>query len=115
VPAHWWGPFAVWDGGMGIWGGIALGSLVGIWRLRRAGVSPAPFMDAAAPALLVGQAIGRIGNYFTQGPPAESGAGRAVAQGQRSGSPEAAAGPALSSACDVPTTKKVGNMDRHYY
>ncbi len=66
VPPHWWGPFAVWDGGMGIWGGIALGSLVGLWRLRRAGVSPAPFMDAAAPALLVGQAIGRIGNYFNQ-------------------------------------------------
>jgi prolipoprotein diacylglyceryl transferase len=66
VPAHWWGPFAVWDGGMGIWGGIALGSLVGVWRLRRAGVSVAAFMDAAAPALLVGQAIGRIGNYFNQ-------------------------------------------------
>jgi prolipoprotein diacylglyceryl transferase len=66
VPAHWWGPLAVWDGGMGIWGGIALGSAVGLWRLRRAGVSPAPFMDAAAPALLVGQAIGRIGNYFNQ-------------------------------------------------
>jgi prolipoprotein diacylglyceryl transferase len=66
VPAHWWGPFAVWDGGMGIWGGIALGAIVGIWRLRRAGVSVAAFMDAAAPALLVGQAIGRIGNYFNQ-------------------------------------------------
>jgi prolipoprotein diacylglyceryl transferase len=66
VPAHWWGPFAVWSGGMGIWGGIALGSAVGIWRLRRAGVSPAPFLDAAAPALLVAQAIGRIGNYFNQ-------------------------------------------------
>jgi prolipoprotein diacylglyceryl transferase len=66
VPPHWWGPFAVWDGGMGIWGGVAVGSAAGIWRLRRAGVSPAPFMDAAAPALLVGQAIGRIGNYFNQ-------------------------------------------------
>ncbi len=66
VPGHWWGPFAVWDGGMGIWGGIALGALVGIWRLRRAGVSVAAFMDAAAPALLVGQAIGRVGNYFNQ-------------------------------------------------
>jgi prolipoprotein diacylglyceryl transferase len=66
VPPHWWGPFAVWDGGMGIWGGIALGAAVGLWRLRRAGVAPAPFMDAAAPALLVGQAVGRIGNYFNQ-------------------------------------------------
>jgi prolipoprotein diacylglyceryl transferase len=66
VPPHWWGPFAVWDGGLGIWGGIALGSAVGLWRLLRAGVSPGPFMDAAAPALLVGQAVGRIGNYFNQ-------------------------------------------------
>jgi prolipoprotein diacylglyceryl transferase len=66
VPPHWWGPFAVWDGGLGIWGGIALGSAVGLWRLHRAGVSPCPFMDAAAPALLVGQAVGRIGNYFNQ-------------------------------------------------
>ena len=37
-----------------------------MWRLRRAGVAPGPFLDAAAPALLVGQAVGRIGNYFNQ-------------------------------------------------
>jgi prolipoprotein diacylglyceryl transferase len=66
VPPHWWGPFAVWDGGLGIWGGIALGALAGIWRLRRAGVDVAQFMDAAAPALLVAQAIGRVGNYCNQ-------------------------------------------------
>lgn len=66
VPDHWWGPFAVWEGGLGIWGGIALGTAVGVWRLQRAGVSVAKFMDAAAPALLVAQAVGRIGNYFNQ-------------------------------------------------
>jgi prolipoprotein diacylglyceryl transferase len=66
VPPHWWGPFAVWDGGLGIWGGIALGTLVGIWVLRRHGANVPLFMDAAAPALLVAQAIGRIGNYFNQ-------------------------------------------------
>jgi prolipoprotein diacylglyceryl transferase len=66
VPHHWWGPFAVWQGGLGIWGGIAGGTLVGLWRLRRAGADVGAFMDAAAPALLVGQAIGRIGNYFNQ-------------------------------------------------
>src|SRR6266568_1119683 len=38
----------------------------GIWRLRRHGVSFAPFADAVAPALLVAQAVGRIGNYFNQ-------------------------------------------------
>jgi prolipoprotein diacylglyceryl transferase len=66
VPAHWWGPLAVWRGGLGIWGGIAGGTLVGLAVLRRRGVSIAPFLDAAAPALLVAQAIGRVGNYFNQ-------------------------------------------------
>jgi prolipoprotein diacylglyceryl transferase len=66
MPPHWWGPFAVWDGGLGIWGGIALGALAGIWVLRRHGANVPLFMDAAAPALLVAQAIGRIGNYFNQ-------------------------------------------------
>ena len=66
VPPHWWGPFAIWKGGLGIWGGITLGTLVGLWRLRRAGVSLPLFMDAGAPGLLVAQAIGRIGNYFNQ-------------------------------------------------
>jgi prolipoprotein diacylglyceryl transferase len=66
VPPHWWGPLAVWKGGLGIWGGIALGTLAGIWVLRRHGANVAQFMDAAAPALLVAQAIGRIGNYFNQ-------------------------------------------------
>jgi prolipoprotein diacylglyceryl transferase len=63
---QWWGPFAVWKGGLGIWGGIALGTLVGIWRVRRAGADVSSFLDAAAPALLVAQAIGRVGNYFNQ-------------------------------------------------
>jgi prolipoprotein diacylglyceryl transferase len=66
MPPHWWGPFAIWEGGMGSWGGIALGTAVGIWRLRRAGVSAAAFLDAAAPALLVATTFVRIGNYFNQ-------------------------------------------------
>jgi len=66
VPPHWWGALAVWKGGLGIWGGIALGTLAGIWVLRRRGANVTLFMDAAAPGLLVAQAIGRIGNYFNQ-------------------------------------------------
>ena len=66
VPDHWWGPLAVWQGGMGIWGGIATGTAVGLIVLRRRGVDIPLFLDAAAPGLLVGQAIGRIGNYFNQ-------------------------------------------------
>jgi prolipoprotein diacylglyceryl transferase len=66
VPKHWWGPFAIWSGGLGIWGGIAGGTLGGLWVLRRRNVDIPAFMDAAAPGLLVAQAIGRIGNYFNQ-------------------------------------------------
>ena len=66
IPPHWWGVFAVWEGGLGIWGGIALAAVVGIWRIRKAGAPVGKFMDAVAPAILVAQAIGRIGNYFNQ-------------------------------------------------
>jgi prolipoprotein diacylglyceryl transferase len=66
IQHHWYGVVAVWDGGLGIWGGIALGVAVSVWRLRRAGVSVGAFGDATAPALLVAQGIGRIGNYFNQ-------------------------------------------------
>ena len=66
IPHHWYGVLAVWDGGLGIWGGIALAAVVGVWRVRRSGASAVLFMDAVAPALLVAQAIGRVGNYFNQ-------------------------------------------------
>jgi prolipoprotein diacylglyceryl transferase len=66
VPPHWWGPFAVWKGGLGIWGGILGGTLAGLLVLRRRGADIPMFLDAAAPALLVAQAIGRVGNYFNQ-------------------------------------------------
>ncbi len=68
VPDHWWGVFAIWQGGLGIWGGIAGGAAVGLWvagrRLGRADLRR--FMDVVAPGLLAAQAIGRIGNYFNQ-------------------------------------------------
>ena len=66
VPDEWWGVFAVWEGGLGLPGGIAAGVLVGVWRLRRLGVDVPLFMDAAAPGILVAQAIGRVGNWFNQ-------------------------------------------------
>ncbi len=66
VPDEWWGVFAIWEGGLGLPGGIAAGVLAGIWRLRRLGIDVPPFMDVAAPGILVAQAIGRIGNYFNQ-------------------------------------------------
>jgi prolipoprotein diacylglyceryl transferase len=66
VPKHWWGPFAIWQGGLGIWGGILVGTLAGLVVLHRRRADIPAFMDAAAPGLLVAQAIGRIGNYFNQ-------------------------------------------------
>jgi prolipoprotein diacylglyceryl transferase len=66
IPHQWWGIFAVWSGGLGIWGGIAGGAAAGIWRVKRAGADAGLFANAIAPALLVAQAVGRIGNYFNQ-------------------------------------------------
>ena len=58
--------FAIWEGGLGIWGAVALGAL-GAWiGCRRLGVRLTVFADALAPGLLVAQAIGRLGNWFNQ-------------------------------------------------
>jgi len=62
----WRGIFAVWEGGLGVWGGILLGVLVGAFIARRAEASVARLMDAAAPGLLLAQGIGRIGNWWNQ-------------------------------------------------
>jgi prolipoprotein diacylglyceryl transferase len=66
VPDEWWGPFAVWEGGLGIWGGIAGGVVVGGLIARRSGANVPALLDAAAPGLLVAQAIGRVGNWWNQ-------------------------------------------------
>jgi prolipoprotein diacylglyceryl transferase len=56
----------IWQGGLGIWGGVAGGAL-GAWiAVRRRGVLLPPLADTAAPALAVAQAIGRFGNWFNQ-------------------------------------------------
>jgi len=66
LPDEWWGVFAVWEGGLGIWGGIAAGVIVGSIIAHRAGASALALLDAAAPGLLVAQAIGRVGNWWNQ-------------------------------------------------
>ncbi|GHF85917.1 prolipoprotein diacylglyceryl transferase [Amycolatopsis bartoniae] len=56
----------IWDGGLGIWGAIALGA-VGAWiGCRRKGVPLPAMADAIAPGIVAAQAIGRLGNYFNQ-------------------------------------------------
>jgi prolipoprotein diacylglyceryl transferase len=70
----YWGPggaglgaaVRIWDGGLGIWGAVALG-LVGGWiSCRRHGIPLPAFADAVAPGIILAQAIGRLGNYFNQ-------------------------------------------------
>lgn len=56
----------IWEGGLGIWGAIALGG-VGAWiGCRRQGVSFLAFADTVAPGVALAQAIGRWGNWFNQ-------------------------------------------------
>jgi prolipoprotein diacylglyceryl transferase len=54
----------IWDGGLGIWGAIALGTL-GAWiGCRRRDIRLAVFADAAVPGVIFAQALGRVGNWF---------------------------------------------------
>ena len=56
----------IWQGGLGIWGAVALGG-VGAWiGCRRRGIPLPAFADALAPGIVLAQAIGRLGNYFNQ-------------------------------------------------
>ncbi|MFI1766881.1 prolipoprotein diacylglyceryl transferase [Streptomyces sp. NPDC020800] len=62
----WVDAFKVWEGGLGIWGAIALGAL-GAWiGARRRGVPMPAYADAVAPGIAFAQAIGRWGNWFNQ-------------------------------------------------
>ena len=62
----WQGVFEIWKGGLGIWGAISAACIAGAIVVRRSGKSVCRFMDAAAPGVLLAQAIGRWGNYFNQ-------------------------------------------------
>ncbi|KAB5608304.1 prolipoprotein diacylglyceryl transferase [Bifidobacterium jacchi] len=56
----------VWEGGMAIFGGIIVGALVVFLWCRKHRYPFALFADCIAPALMVAQAIGRLGNWFNQ-------------------------------------------------
>lgn len=59
-----WAAFEIWRGGLGVWGAIALGAVGAAIGSRRAGITLGDFADAAAPGILMAQAIGRWGNWF---------------------------------------------------
>lgn len=58
--------FKVWEGGLGIPGGLVLGTLAGYWAAKRRGLDIGNVIDAAIPGIPVAQAIGRLGNWFNQ-------------------------------------------------
>jgi prolipoprotein diacylglyceryl transferase len=63
---RWLHTVAVWEGGLGIPGGLIAGVLTGAWIAHRRGLPVARLLDVVAPAIPVAQAIGRLGNWFNQ-------------------------------------------------
>jgi prolipoprotein diacylglyceryl transferase len=61
---RWGDAFKIWDGGLGIWGGVILGVIVGLIVGKRLKLPFGGLLDAVAPALPLAQAIGRWGNWF---------------------------------------------------
>jgi prolipoprotein diacylglyceryl transferase len=60
---HWW---AIWEGGIAIYGAIGFGALAAWLAARRQKVAFAALADALAPGIAIGQAFGRFGNWFNQ-------------------------------------------------
>jgi prolipoprotein diacylglyceryl transferase len=63
---HWYRAFEIWQGGLGIWGGVIGGIALGAVGARRHHLPLRPLVDCVAPAFALAQAIGRWGNYFNQ-------------------------------------------------
>lgn len=73
TPERFFGPdgdwaemFRIWNGGLGIWGGVLFGALAAWAWCRHRHYPMALLADAIAPGLLVAQAVGRLGNWFNQ-------------------------------------------------
>jgi len=63
---HWFDAIKIWQGGLGIWGGVTAGVVVGWWCARRRSLDAWWIISCAAPAIAIAQAIGRWGNWFNQ-------------------------------------------------
>lgn len=58
--------FKIWEGGLAIHGGIIAGIIFIFFYTRKHDISLLDILDVFAPALVLGQAIGRWGNFFNQ-------------------------------------------------
>src|SRR5438034_4089412 len=58
--------FAVWEGGLAMHGGLIVGPLVGVLLARKWNIPILRGLDVCAPSLIIGQAIGRWGNFFNE-------------------------------------------------
>lgn len=63
---RWWRVVEVWEGGLGIPGGLLAGVITGVVVARRRGLDVGALLDAVGPAIPIAQAIGRLGNWFNQ-------------------------------------------------
>ena len=63
---RWTNAFKIWQGGLGIPGGLLAGVVTGVVLARRRGLPAAQLLDVVAPAIPLAQAIGRLGNWFNQ-------------------------------------------------
>ena len=81
-----WKVIAIWEGGLALFGGLTVGTLVLVVLSRRWGVRLPDLLDAVAPAVPIAQAFGRWGNYFNQelfGTPTTLPWGLEIAPGRR--------------------------------
>lgn len=66
IDKGFWHLFAIWEGGLALYGGLTAGVIVGVWLVHRNDGDVAMILDAAAIGLPLAQGIGRWGNYFNQ-------------------------------------------------
>lgn len=63
---EWFDVVKVWEGGLGIPGGLLAGVVAGVLLARRSGLPAPELLDVVAPAIPIAQAVGRLGNWFNQ-------------------------------------------------
>jgi phosphatidylglycerol---prolipoprotein diacylglyceryl transferase len=63
---EWWKVFAIWEGGIALYGGLSAGAIALFYYSRKWSADTSDLLDSLAPALPLAQAIGRWGNYFNQ-------------------------------------------------